>query len=110
MSDLKKISDVNSLIDAYGCLLTNKQNEILCDYFQYNLSISEISMNRKISRAAVADVLKRGENKLRFYENRLHISFNETEALKIISEIEKSNMKNMSILLKKLKKVINNGI
>lgn len=110
MSDLRQISDVNSLLDAYGCLLTDKQNEILCDYFQYNLSISEISINRKISRAAVADVLKRGVHKLHFYESKMHISFNEIEALKIISEMEKSSMKNMPILLKKLRKVINDGI
>lgn len=110
MPDLKKISDVNSLLDIYGCLLTNQQKEILCDYFQFNLSISEISLNRKISRAAVADVLKRGEKKLRFYESKLHIIITETEILSIISEIETAKQEKMPILIRKLRRVINNGI
>ena len=38
-----------------------------------DLSITEISENRKISRAAVEDALRKGIKKLEYYEGRLNI-------------------------------------
>ena len=38
-----------------------------------DLSITEISENRKISRAAVEDALRKGIKKLDYYEGRLNI-------------------------------------
>ena len=52
------------LLSLYGNLLSKTQKEVLEDYFSYNLSISEIAENRRISRAAVEDAIKKGKRKL----------------------------------------------
>lgn len=59
------------LLSLYGNLLSKTQKEILEDYYSYNLSISEIAENRKISRAAVEDAIKKGKCKLEDTENKL---------------------------------------
>ncbi len=61
------------LFNIYGNLLPDSQRNILNDYFFMDLSITEISENRKISRAAVEDALRKGIKKLEYYEGRLNI-------------------------------------
>lgn len=57
--------------DIYGKLLTQKQYEIINDYYNNDLSLSEIAENNNITRQAVRDILKKGENKLFEYEEKL---------------------------------------
>jgi predicted DNA-binding protein YlxM (UPF0122 family) len=56
----------NKLLEVYSELLTPTQQEILDSYFAMNLSLSEIAEERKISRAAVEDTIKKGCKKLEF--------------------------------------------
>ena len=56
------------LLHVYGGLLSNTQFEILTDYLDCDLSISEIADNRGISRAAVEDAIKKGMKKLDSFE------------------------------------------
>ena len=67
----KRIYFVN-LLHAYGDLLSNTQLEILKDYFECDLSITEIAETRGISRAAVEDALKKGTSKLEQIESKVH--------------------------------------
>ena len=60
-----------NLYDYYGELLTEKQREYFEDYFFKNLSLSEISENRNISRNAIHKVLKDTQSKLEYYEKVL---------------------------------------
>lgn len=60
-----------NLYDYYGELLTEKQRQYFEDYYFNNLSLSEISENRGVSRNAIHKVLKEIENKLKSYENIL---------------------------------------
>ncbi len=60
-----------NLYDYYGELLTEKQREYFEDYYFKNLSLSEISENRYVSRNAIHKVLKEIQNKLEYYENIL---------------------------------------
>lgn len=60
-----------SLFELYGPLLSKTQKEIMEDYLSFDLSFSEISSNRSISRSAVEDALKKGEKKLHDYEEKL---------------------------------------
>jgi predicted DNA-binding protein YlxM (UPF0122 family) len=61
---LRKREEATALYDAYKGLLTSVQKDVYSDYYLYDLSLSEIAENRKISRAAVNDALKKGYAKL----------------------------------------------
>ena len=64
---------VSILWQIYGKLLTNKQYEIINDYYNNDLSLSEIAENNNITRQAVRDVIKKGESKLFEFEEKLLI-------------------------------------
>ena len=59
------------LFDFYGPLLTSKQQEIYDLYFQQDLSLGEIAQLQEVSRQAVFDLLKRTEEALNTYEEKL---------------------------------------
>ena len=61
------------LFDLYGGLLTDKQRDCLNMYFYDDLSLSEISEELGVSRQAVHDLLKRVEQTLEKYENKLEL-------------------------------------
>ena len=71
MDAVSKTVLINRLLDLYGRLLTKSQYEIMDDYFNCNLSLSEISNERKISRTAVQDTIKTATKKLEDYEKKL---------------------------------------
>ena len=52
------------LLQIYGAMLTEKQYGLLDDYYNNDLSLSEIAENYDITRQAVRDIIKKGENKL----------------------------------------------
>ncbi len=62
------------LLDVYGDLLTDRQQRIARDYFYDDLSLSEISENEGISRQGAHEIIKRTEQLLLFYEEKLHYS------------------------------------
>lgn len=71
-----KIDDtlyIGNLIETYGALLTEKQYNIMTDYYFSNLSLSEISDNYSITRQAVNFTLKQAIALLYKYESKLHI-------------------------------------
>ena len=70
MNDHIKLS---ILVEIYGKLLTKKQQDVLNDYYNKDLSLSEIAENNNISRQGVRDLIKKGENKLFDYEEKLNI-------------------------------------
>ncbi|WP_338055155.1 YlxM family DNA-binding protein [Sulfobacillus harzensis] len=59
------------LFDMYGPLLTDHQQEVWQLYYMEDWSLAEIGEARKISRAAVYDLLDRTEKLLEDYEARL---------------------------------------
>ena len=62
---------ISMLCEFYGKLLTKKQIEFLEDYYNNDLSLSEIAENNNITRQAVRDIIKKGEKKLFEYEEKL---------------------------------------
>ena len=79
------------LCEIYGKLLTKRQFNILNDYFNNDLSLSEIAENNDITRQAVNDIVKKGEAKLLEYESKLGILrrnlSNEKHIQNILSEV-----------------------
>ena len=64
---------ISMLWQIYGKLLTDKQYEIINDYYNNDLSLAEIAENNDISRQGVRDILMKGESKLFEYEEKLAI-------------------------------------
>lgn len=93
MDAVDKTVFINRLIDVYGRLLTKSQYEIMVDYYDCNLSLSEISNERKISRTAVQDTIKKATKKLEDYEKKLGLcgvfdSLRNKENEKLLDQIE----------------------
>lgn len=79
----------NDLFDIYGDLLTIKEQNIFKDYYQEDLSLSEIANEKKISRSAVQKTVKVVLDKLQYYEDKLHIN-KRNEKIR--------NLKNISVI------------
>lgn len=65
--------NVSGLCDIYGLLLTENQRTLVRDYFDYDLSLSEIAAERNISRQGALDTIKTGQRELMRYEGALHM-------------------------------------
>ncbi|MBO5398534.1 MAG: putative DNA-binding protein [Clostridia bacterium] len=112
MDDNVKIS---ILLETYGKLLTEKQYNLLDDYYNRDLSLSEIAENEGITRQAVRDNLKKGENKLFEYEEKLGVMkktlMQEETISSILSEISKiknsSSDKEIANILQDVKNKLN---
>ena len=92
-SDLENKIKISMLCEFYGSLLTKKQYEFLNDYYNNDLSLSEIAENNKVTRQAVRDIIKKGEKKLFEYEEKLtfmkRMLKQEKKINKVLSEIAK---------------------
>ena len=75
------------LCQTYGKLLTEKQYTFLDDYYNNDLSLSEIAENNNITRQAVRDILKKGEHKLLEYEQKLGFMEKTLQQEQVIAEI-----------------------
>lgn len=103
------------LCQIYGKLLTDKQYELLNDYYNNDLSLSEIAENLNITRQAVRDNLKKGENKLFEYEEKLNVMKKtieqEEKIATILSEINKiknkSSDKEVGKILEHIRRELN---
>ena len=92
----KKV-EISMLCQIYGKLLTEKQFNFINDYYDLDLSLSEIAENEGITRQAVRDIIKKGENKLFEFEEKLGIMKKtmkqEEKIANILSELTKIQSK-----------------
>ncbi|MDE7394609.1 MAG: DNA-binding protein [Clostridiales bacterium] len=78
-----------ALSDLYGRALTEKQREILADYYERDFSLSEIAENYGISRQGVYAALSTAEASVKDYEAKfgfyafLHALNEKLTALKV---------------------------
>lgn len=88
---LEKFLHMSTLFDIYGALLTDKQKRCLQMHLFEDFSLSEISDELGISRQAVYDMLKRSEQVMQQYENKLGLAARSTreknELLSILSDL-----------------------
>lgn len=78
---MAKNLDVINLFDIYGEMLTQKQQDFICYYYNDDLSLAEIAENEGITRQGVRDAIKRAEAQLLSFEEHLGL-FERNEALK----------------------------
>lgn len=98
------------LLQIYGAMLTEKHMDFYDDY--YNNSIchfQEIAENYDITRQAVRDIIKKGENKLFELEEKLSVMDRMLKQDKKIQQIleELCKIQNSSSD-KKIEKILNN--
>ena len=90
---------IGILFGIYGKLLTEKQYELLNDYYNNDLSLSEIAENNNITRQAVNDVINKGKNKLIEIEEKLAFMkkmLNQEKEIKlIINELKNAENKTL---------------
>ena len=99
---MKKTEEMNEYLDWYGELLTEKQQDICDLYFKEDFSLSEISENYDISRAAVLDTIKRSKKLLEDYEKKLHLIEKYHARKKIYDKIKELNMNEVNQLLEQI--------
>ena len=68
---MDRIVEKGILFDYYGCLLTERQQQIYEDAVSNDLSLSELAEAYDISRQGVHDLLRRCDKSLQEYEDRL---------------------------------------
>ena len=106
---------ISMLCQLYGKLLTEKQYEFIDDYYNNDLSLSEIAENNDITRQAVRDIIKKGEKKLFEYEEKLMFmkrTLNQEKKIeKALSELTKIQKnysdKQIASVLESIKKELN---
>ena len=99
MNNLEKNERINNLLELYGNLLTDKQKEVMDMYYKYDLSISEISENCNISRAATFDMIKRVEKTLEDYESKLNLLNKREKITKIIEKLDEKTKEDILDIL-----------
>lgn len=70
---MDKITRITLMYDFYGQLLTDRQQEFMELYYGNDYSLGEIAEGFQVSRQAVHDTLKRTENMLENYEDKLRL-------------------------------------
>lgn len=70
---MERIVKQGLLYDFYGALLNEHQRSIYEAFVYDNMSLSEIAADQGISRQGVHDLIKRCDNSLEGYENKLHL-------------------------------------
>ena len=91
--EMEKFVVITYLFDFYQDLLTEKQSNLLREYYFEDLSLSEMAEQHGISRQSAFDTIKKAEQKLLDYEEKLHLfakyQSNEQALLKIKALCEK---------------------
>lgn len=105
MNELEKTNHIVLLIDMYGDLLTEKQQNYLAMYYEEDLSLSEIADILDVSRNAVHDQIKRAIIALEGYETKLGLIKKHQERLDLISKIEKTEQEDHSSLMTYLERL-----
>ena len=68
---MDKFMEMAVLLDIYGELLTEKQKDVMDQYYNYDLSLQEIAENAGISKQGVHDLVKRAEGSLLHADEKL---------------------------------------
>lgn len=85
---MSKNLTITVLLDFYGELLTAKQADALRLYYDEDCSLSEIADDMGISRQGARDFIKRGEQQLFEFEEKLGLAERFDKITKAVHELE----------------------
>lgn len=71
MSDIEKTVLFGDLFELYGKLLSPAQQKVMRDYYENDLTLSEIAENNQTSRQAVYDAVIKSQKKLLEIEEKV---------------------------------------
>ena len=73
---------IGFLLDFYGEVLSERKRTVLDCYYNEDMSLSEVAEEIGISRQGVRELIKKAEEELRFYEEKLGLAqrFRNTQA------------------------------
>ena len=92
----------NDLFDIYSELLTAKEKENFRDYYQEDLSLSEIADEKNVSRSAIQKTIKNVIEKLNYYESALHVYEKNSKLYEVL------NMTEIEEIKSKIKEILGN--
>lgn len=85
---MEKFVVITYLFDFYQELLTDKQRDLLKEYYFEDLSLGELAEQHNISRQSAFDTIKKAEQKLLDYENKLALFKKYQADQEILNEIK----------------------
>lgn len=92
----EKNLNVAFLLDFYGDVLTQRKKDALDFYYNQDMSLSEIAEEMNISRQGVRDIIKKAEDELSFYEEKLGLAAKfkdaQTHATRALQLCEQENV------------------
>ncbi len=90
--------NITVLFDYYGDCLSDKQRELFDFYYNEDFSLSEVAQNVGISRQGVRDSVKRTEQQLLEFENKLHLCEKTNDLKTMADEFKKGNISAQQLL------------
>lgn len=93
------------LLDYYGDFLTRHQRDIFSDYYNEDLSMSEIAENYKVSKSAIQDLIQRTIRKLTELEDHLKLVEKDNKLNELIEQMKKEDDELLDSYVKKLYKI-----
>ena len=76
------------LLDFYGEALDEKTSRIMQAYYDDDLSLSEIADGEGISRQGVRHIIKKGEDQLEYFEDRLGLAAHFSELRQAVEKLK----------------------
>lgn len=70
----EKDLNISFLLDFYGDVLSERKRTVLDYYYNDDLSLAEIAEEIGISRQGVRELIKKAEEELHFYEEKLGLA------------------------------------
>ncbi|MCH4210476.1 MAG: transcriptional regulator [Bacilli bacterium] len=107
---LKQHERAVELFYVYKGILTPSMQEVYSDYYCYDLSLSEISDNRHISRSAVSDSLKKSLQKMEKIEKSVGYLEKKKHLNELVKDIEKADEDKKNRAIEALGEYVKNGL
>lgn len=102
---------ISILCDLYGKMLTETQLTYVNDFYNNDLSLTEIAENNNVSRQAIKDIIDKSTKKLLSYEEKMCLMSNNFENQKlinkIINELNKIENESTEKNIKEIKQLLN---
>ena len=100
----EKNLNIGYLLDFYGDLLSDRKRSVMEMYYNEDLSLAEIAQEIGISRQGVHETIKKSEDELLFYEEKLGLAKRLLQVEKYSDELVRLSAQNE--LPKEIKEII----